>query len=163
MKRSFLNAPGISNSGLSPRTEETKPVMSFNSESSDDQPQMYSSGDKTPTANSVSTDVSDPSSVENGARFVPRPLHPTPQNMKAFRRELSRQIKKVPVTESMLKEALNVFDIEVGHRALNSEVLIALEQLFGLETVQWPDELEHMAMISTKVHISLRRLLRKYG
>ena len=83
--------------------------------------------------------------------------------MKAFRRELSRQIKKVLVTESMLKEALNIFDIETGHDALNSEVLIALEQLFGLETVQWPDELQRKAMTSTKVHISLRKLLRKYG
>lgn len=83
--------------------------------------------------------------------------------MKAYRRQLLRQIHKKPTTETMLKQALAVYDIENGYDALSDDVLSGLERVFGLEGVQWPSVRERMYMLLSKVSNSLKRLLRTYG
>lgn len=83
-----------------------------------------------------SSGSSDPSSGDDAnISFVRPPLDPTPQNMKKFRRELTRQILSKPTTEAMLEEALTIYDVEKGCSVLLPDALAALERVFGLEGV----------------------------
>lgn len=95
--------------------------------------------------------------------FVRRPSNPTTDNMRAYRRALAWQIRIKPTTETMLREALTVYDIENGSDALSPDVLSALEHLLELEGIQWPSDRERMYMLGSKVSSALKKLLRTYG
>ena len=42
-------------------------------------------------------------------------------------------------------------------------MLFRLEQLFELQDIQWPTDLDRLLMIAEKFHLALRSLLRHYG
>lgn len=113
------------------------------------------------TSNSSSNPSSDEPEVK--VSFVHPPSDQTRTNLKAFRRELERQILEQPTTEGTLKRALDIYDIENGYDALTPDVLSALERLYRLEEVEWPSERERMYLLASKVSVSLKRLLRSYG
>jgi hypothetical protein len=84
-------------------------------------------------------------------------------SQKRLLRQLDERVVRQKVTKSMVREAIKLYDLEKSYKGQSLEALSELERLFKINDIEWPSEDFRMAMISKKVSISLRRILKSYG
>jgi hypothetical protein len=84
-------------------------------------------------------------------------------SQKRLLRQLDERVVRQKVTKSMVREAIKLYDLEKSYKGQSLEALSELERLFKINDIEWPSEDVRMAMISKKVAISLRRILKSYG
>lgn len=87
-----------------------------------------------------------------------------PQNPKKNDyRTLKRQVFEKRVTKGMMRKVLALNNMEAGITSFTPALLSILEQLFGLQDVQWPTDWDRLSIIAEKIDLALRSLLRLYG
>jgi hypothetical protein len=78
-------------------------------------------------------------------------------------RALSRQSLNVKVPEDAVKRAIELYDLEKSFDLQPEEVMDKVEQILGIEGLQWPTPHYRRMMILQKLSHSLKRVLTSYG
>jgi hypothetical protein len=67
------------------------------------------------------------------------------------------------VPEDAVRRAIELYDLEEPYTEQPEEVMDEVEQIFGMKEIQWPTQHYRRMMISQKMRVSLKTVLKSYG
>jgi hypothetical protein len=78
-------------------------------------------------------------------------------------RVLIKEAMNIQVPEDAVRRAIELYDPEISYTEQPEEVLHEVEQILGIKGFQWPTPYYRRMMISRKMRVSLKAVLKSYG
>lgn len=89
--------------------------------------------------------------------------HWTEIGLKAWNREMLRQVLKKKIHPKLVKSIIKLYDFEQCQPFSTDESALQLEQMFGIDRIPWPEAVGKLSTIHLKASKELKSVLRSYG
>ena len=115
------------------------------------------------TCDSPSTTVTDRSTCDSSSTHSNEVTAGTPSGSKWKLRALEKKVRNTKVSDDDLRTIIELWKLEEFDLKQPKEVVDVVEQMLGMEGIQWPSDSYRRQMIRLKLDVSIKNVLKRYG
>ena len=115
------------------------------------------------TCDSPSTTVTDRSTCDSSSTHSDEVTTDTPSGSKWKLRALKKKVRSTKVSDDDLRTIIELWKLEDSDLKQPKEVVDVVEQMLGMEGIQWPSDSYRRQMIRQKLDLSIKDVLKRYG